>query len=98
MQRAEGGPAFNTRAAKVDAGRPVTPDSEITENSLAIMATDKPLRTQQFSGSQDRVLSLTVPPGITAGATLLVDPHPSLTPRTNLLGSRCIDTCIHNDK
>ena len=55
MQRAEGGPAFNTRAAKVDAGRPVTPDSEITENNLAIMATDKPLRPQQFSGSQDRV-------------------------------------------
>ena len=53
MQRAEGGPAFNTKAAKVDAGRPVTPDSEITENSLAIMATDKPLRPQQFSGSQD---------------------------------------------
>ena len=31
MQRAEDGPAFNTRAAKVDAGRTVTPDSEITE-------------------------------------------------------------------
>ena len=53
MQRAEGGPAFNTRAAKVDAGRPVTPHSEITENSLAMMATDKPLSPQQFSGSQD---------------------------------------------
>ena len=56
MQIAEGGPAFNTRAAKVDGDRPVTPDLEITQNSFTIMATDKPLRPQQFSGSQDDAL------------------------------------------
>ena len=46
----------------------------------------------------ESALSLTVPLEITAGATLLVNPHPSLASRTNLLGSRCIATCIHNGK